>query len=152
MLSADPEALADLRARALEPLDDLTPAAASKLVETLRLWLLLGGRREAVAPGLFVHPQTVRYRMGQLRELFGDDLDDPRRCSTSSSPSASARTRGGGGRRPGRQTDATGEPTVRARRSAKRPLGIGQVLPTSRARRASLGSPHGRRTEVACGS
>ncbi|TPG83015.1 PucR family transcriptional regulator, partial [Pseudomonas caspiana] len=25
----------------------------------------------------FVHPQTVRYRMGQLRELFGDDLDDP---------------------------------------------------------------------------
>jgi DNA-binding PucR family transcriptional regulator len=26
-----------------------------------------------------VHPQTVRYRMGQLRELFGDRLDDPQR-------------------------------------------------------------------------
>ncbi|MBJ7358550.1 MAG: helix-turn-helix domain-containing protein, partial [Nocardioides sp.] len=25
----------------------------------------------------FVHPQTVRYRMGQLRELYGDRLDDP---------------------------------------------------------------------------
>ena len=24
-----------------------------------------------------MHPQTVRYRMGQLRELFGDRLDDP---------------------------------------------------------------------------
>ena len=28
-------------------------------------------------PTLFVHPQTVRYRMGQLRELYGDRLDDP---------------------------------------------------------------------------
>ena len=26
---------------------------------------------------LFVHPQTVRYRMGQLREAYGDGLDDP---------------------------------------------------------------------------
>jgi DNA-binding PucR family transcriptional regulator len=77
VLSADPEALADLRARALKPLDDLSPAAREKLAETLRLWLLFGGRREAVAAGLFVHPQTVRYRMGQLRELFGDRLDDP---------------------------------------------------------------------------
>ena len=24
-----------------------------------------------------IHPQTVRYRMGQLRELFGDRLQDP---------------------------------------------------------------------------
>ena len=24
-----------------------------------------------------MHPQTVRYRMGQLRELYGDRLDDP---------------------------------------------------------------------------
>jgi DNA-binding PucR family transcriptional regulator len=26
---------------------------------------------------LFVHPQTVRYRMGRLRELYGDRLTDP---------------------------------------------------------------------------
>ena len=31
-----------------------------------------------VAAELFVHPQTVRYRMGQLRELYGDRLEDPR--------------------------------------------------------------------------
>ena len=24
-----------------------------------------------------MHPQTVRYRMGQLRELFGDRLTEP---------------------------------------------------------------------------
>ena len=26
---------------------------------------------------LHVHPQTVRYRLAQLRELFGDELEDP---------------------------------------------------------------------------
>ncbi|WP_139984481.1 PucR family transcriptional regulator [Nocardioides litoris] len=77
VLTADPEALADLRARALAPLADLRPATADKLAETLRLWLLLQGRREEVAEALFVHPQTVRYRMGQLREAYGDALDDP---------------------------------------------------------------------------
>ena len=25
-----------------------------------------------------MHPQTVRYRMGQLRELYGKRLEDPR--------------------------------------------------------------------------
>jgi len=45
---------------------------------TLRSWLLHHGRRDAVAAELFVHPQTVRYRMGQLREVFGDRLEDPR--------------------------------------------------------------------------
>jgi DNA-binding PucR family transcriptional regulator len=24
-----------------------------------------------------VHPQTVRYRLGRLRELYGERLDDP---------------------------------------------------------------------------
>ena len=77
VLTADPEALADLRAQALAPLADLRPATADKLAETLRAWLLLQGRRDEVAEALFVHPQTVRYRMGQLREAFGDRLDDP---------------------------------------------------------------------------
>ena len=73
----DPEALADLRAKALAPLSELRPAVAEKLADTLRSWLLHHGRREDVAAALFVHPQTVRYRMNQLRELFGDGLDDP---------------------------------------------------------------------------
>ena len=77
VLAADADARADLRAAVLAPLDDLRPATAEKLTETLRAWLLHQGRRDAVAEELFVHPQTVRYRMGQLRELFGDDLEDP---------------------------------------------------------------------------
>jgi DNA-binding PucR family transcriptional regulator len=56
----------------------LGPGPREKLEETLRAWLLHHGRRERIAAELFVHPQTVRYRMGQLRELFGARLDDPR--------------------------------------------------------------------------
>ena len=77
VVTADGEALADLRARALAPLADLRPATRDRLAETLRAWLLLQGRRDAVAAHLHVHAQTVRYRMGQLREAYGDRLDDP---------------------------------------------------------------------------
>jgi len=77
LLSADPEALADLRARALAPLAAVRPTVRLRLEETLRSWLLHHGRRELIAAHLFVHPQTVRYRMAQLREFFGDRLDDP---------------------------------------------------------------------------
>ncbi|MFI7283771.1 PucR family transcriptional regulator [Micromonospora chersina] len=77
LLSMDPEGLADLRAQALAPLADLPPATAHRLAETLRSWLLHQGRRDDVAADLFVHPQTVRYRMGKLRELYGDRLHEP---------------------------------------------------------------------------
>lgn len=77
VLSADADALADLRSRALAPLVGQTPATAERLAETLRSWLLHQGRRDDVAADLHVHAQTVRYRMGQVRELFGDRLHDP---------------------------------------------------------------------------
>ena len=77
VLTADREAVADLRRSVLAPLAELRPAAAEKLTETLRSWLLHQGIRDAVAADLFVHAQTVRYRMTQLRELYGDRLDDP---------------------------------------------------------------------------
>jgi len=78
LLGADLEAAEDLRRRALAPLAALRPNSAGRLAETLRSWLLHQGQREAVAADLFVHPQTVRYRMNQLRELYGERLSDPR--------------------------------------------------------------------------
>ncbi|NKE62924.1 PucR family transcriptional regulator, partial [Lentzea sp. PSKA42] len=77
VLSADAERR-DLRARALAPLRALPVSTARRLEETLRAWLLHHGRREEVATALFVHPQTVRYRMSQLRELY-PDLASPQR-------------------------------------------------------------------------
>jgi hypothetical protein len=77
VLGADSDARDDLRAQLLAPLEGLRPGTAEKLADTLRAWLLHQGRRDEVAAAMFVHPQTVRYRMGQLRELYGDRLDDP---------------------------------------------------------------------------
>jgi DNA-binding PucR family transcriptional regulator len=78
VLGADPGALADLRARVLAPLGRVSPASREKLVATLAAWSAHQGRREEIARALFVHPQTVRYRMGQLRDLYGERLTDPR--------------------------------------------------------------------------
>ncbi|WP_052669834.1 PucR family transcriptional regulator [Nitriliruptor alkaliphilus] len=77
VLGADADALDDLRRRALAPLSGLRADTADRLADTLRSWLLHQGRRSAVAEDLVVHPQTVRYRMTQVRELYGERLDDP---------------------------------------------------------------------------
>ena len=77
VLHADPAALADLREAALAPFAGLPEETAARLQDTLRAWLLLQGRRELVAETLHVHPQTVRYRMNQVRDLYGERLTDP---------------------------------------------------------------------------
>ncbi|HEX8104516.1 MAG TPA: helix-turn-helix domain-containing protein, partial [Solirubrobacteraceae bacterium] len=77
-LHADPSLAAALAARGLAPLRAVEPAAArERLTETLRAWLDRPGQVQAVAAVLDVHPQTVRYRLRQLRELYGAALEDP---------------------------------------------------------------------------
>lgn len=73
----DPQLLAALRQRCLAPLDGLTDAARDKLVRTLTSWLRHHGNRQAIAGELHIHPQTVRYRVARLRELFGAALEQP---------------------------------------------------------------------------
>jgi PucR C-terminal helix-turn-helix domain len=77
VLGADREAADDLRHQVLAPLDQLRPNTAERLAETLRSWLLHQGQRDAVAADLFVHAQTVRYRITQIRDLYGERLNDP---------------------------------------------------------------------------
>jgi DNA-binding PucR family transcriptional regulator len=67
-----------LRDQLLAPLDDLPAGARARLIETLTAWLRNMGDRTAIAEELHIHPQTVRYRVAQLRERFGDQLDSPR--------------------------------------------------------------------------
>jgi sugar diacid utilization regulator len=74
----DPLLLQTLRRQVLAPLDDLSESSRTRLAETLESWLRHQGDRMAIAEDLGVHPQTVRYRLAQLREHFGDGLDDPR--------------------------------------------------------------------------
>jgi hypothetical protein len=73
----DTSLAADLAGRVLAPLADLRPKAAIRMRDTLRAWLDHPGQVQTVAERLHVHPQTVRYRVAQLRELFGETLDDP---------------------------------------------------------------------------
>ncbi len=77
LLAADRGLAADLAASRLAPLTALADGPQARLTETLRAWLDRPGQVQAVAAELGVHPQTVRYRVRQLRELFGQRLEDP---------------------------------------------------------------------------
>lgn len=76
-LCADEFLLQHLTEHALQPLADLTPKQRDRLSETLLAWLGTRGGVNEVAARLGIHPQTVRYRMNQVNELFGDPLADP---------------------------------------------------------------------------
>ena len=65
-----------LAERTLAPLDELTPAARARMEETALAFVRHGGNAAAMARALHLHPQTIRYRLTRLRELFGDSLDD----------------------------------------------------------------------------
>jgi hypothetical protein len=77
VVHADPVALGALRQRRLAQFAELSERSRERLLDTLASWLRNQGDRQEVARELAIHPQTVRYRVGQLRELLGDALDDP---------------------------------------------------------------------------
>lgn len=77
LLRSDRRLAQELVRTRLAPLADLPEATRARLTETLAAWLACQGRLQAVAEQLHVHPQTVRYRLGQLRDRFGAALDDP---------------------------------------------------------------------------
>ena len=80
LLSAQPQLAHELAGRLLLPLQAVRgEATRTNLAATLRAWLQSPGQRKTIAHSLGVHPQTVRYRMTRLRELFGSALDDPDR-------------------------------------------------------------------------
>ena len=73
----DARLLDALRTRVLGPLEGASPSSRERLSETLLSWLRHMGDRRAIAAELHVHPQTVRYRLAKLHELFGEELDSP---------------------------------------------------------------------------
>jgi PucR C-terminal helix-turn-helix domain len=78
VLAADPELAEELAARMLAPLAQLTSRQRERFAATLACWLGHRGALRPIAAELGVHPQTVRYRVARLRELFGEAaLEDP---------------------------------------------------------------------------
>ncbi len=133
LLRSDQSLAEELAADRLAPLAELSPRSRARLTETLRVWLAEQGRLGQVAERLGVHPQTVRYRLARLRELFGDALDDPEErfwleLALRATDPAAGRRRGSGGRpaaaRLGRAARARARPRgpavrVRPRRSRR---------------------------------
>jgi DNA-binding PucR family transcriptional regulator len=73
-LLGDASAIAVLHAEVMRPLGDAGPA----LTETLDAYLDSGGAIEACARRLFVHPNTVRYRLKRITDFTGRDPTTPR--------------------------------------------------------------------------
>jgi len=57
-------------------------AAGKALFETATTYLDGGGGLESTARVLFVHPNTVRYRLGRIATVTGYDLSQPREAHT----------------------------------------------------------------------
>jgi sugar diacid utilization regulator len=77
MLARDPWLAGRLREQVLAPLAGLPDTTRARLEETLAAWLAAMGDRQATARALQVHPQTVRYRLRQLSDLYGEAWSDP---------------------------------------------------------------------------
>jgi len=73
-LLGDATAIAALETEVMRPLADAGPA----LTETLDAYLDSGGAIEACARQLFVHPNTVRYRLRRIADFTGRDPTVPR--------------------------------------------------------------------------
>lgn len=73
-LLGDATAIAALETEVMRPLGDAGPA----LTETLDAYLDAGGAIEACARQLFVHPNTVRYRLKRVADFTGRDPTLPR--------------------------------------------------------------------------
>jgi DNA-binding PucR family transcriptional regulator len=77
IVHSSPALLGALRRQCLAPLDAFTESSRDRLVETLVAWLCHQGDRQRIAAALHIHPQTVRYRVARLREVFGETLETP---------------------------------------------------------------------------
>ncbi|XRQ02354.1 PucR family transcriptional regulator [Actinomadura welshii] len=63
--------------RRLAPLEGAGPRQGLRLAVTLLECMKHGFNATGAAEVLRVHPQTVRYRLAQLHDMFGFDIEDP---------------------------------------------------------------------------
>jgi sugar diacid utilization regulator len=75
--SARPEELEALARQVLGPVLDHDERTGSALLTTLESYLACGCDARACARELYVHANTVRYRLRQVQDLCGLDLRDP---------------------------------------------------------------------------
>lgn len=62
----------------VEPLISYDLERGSDLVRTLRVYFAVGANASEAADRLFLHRNSLLYRLARVRELTGLDLKDPR--------------------------------------------------------------------------
>ncbi|WP_055530318.1 PucR family transcriptional regulator [Streptomyces graminilatus] len=77
LVAAAPAEAARLARLVMGPILDLPAPERGRLMETLKHWFDAGGDATGAASGLYVHPNTVRYRLHKIEKLTGRSLSDP---------------------------------------------------------------------------
>lgn len=70
------EVLLQFATRTLGPLLDDEQVRSGRYVETLECYLDCDGHLKQASSRLYVHPNTLRYRLGRIQELLGCDVND----------------------------------------------------------------------------
>jgi DNA-binding PucR family transcriptional regulator len=99
VVAAAPAEAAHLVEVILRPVLDLPAAERARLLQTLEQWFASGGSANTAAQSLFVHPNTVRYRLRRVEELTGRLLTDPRATADIGAALLAVRSPNGSGSR-----------------------------------------------------
>lgn len=76
-----PDVMARLSRAILAGLEGMSAEDRAVLLDTFGAWLDHGGSADEAARRLYVHPNTVRYRLRRLEERTGRTLSDPRQVA-----------------------------------------------------------------------
>ena len=76
-----PDVMARLSRAILSGLESMPPEDRAILLDTFGAWLDHGGSADEAARRLYVHPNTVRYRLRRLEARTGRTLSDPRQVA-----------------------------------------------------------------------
>ncbi|MGW2889843.1 PucR family transcriptional regulator [Streptomyces griseoruber] len=96
LVAAAPAEAAHLTEVVLRPVLALPAAERARLLTTLEHWFAAAGSAADTARTLFVHPNTVRYRLRRVEELTGRSLSDPRTTADLGAALLAVRTSGTG--------------------------------------------------------
>ena len=70
----DPDIIRDYYANTLKPLEEYDKANSSDLCKILKTYLLHDGSVKETADELFVHRNTINYKLNKISELLDADL------------------------------------------------------------------------------
>jgi DNA-binding PucR family transcriptional regulator len=78
LLAASPETAGELHKSVFGSLVELPTEDLETLILTLSTWFDVGGSMTDAAKQLYVHPNTVRYRLRRVQAQTGRSLENPR--------------------------------------------------------------------------